>query len=116
MTLDAEQVVRQLRRGDDSDITEIVSRGDRLVGPWRNNLADEFAIFAYVSGGILPCGVRDSGQVVGMSRPRQEEVNRPLVEVSTDAIDPPMRRRVRRRESSEGRRDPMETAVQGGKQ
>ena len=95
MNLDAEQVVRQLRRGEDSDLVEIVFRCDRPVGSRRNDLTDEFTIFA---------------------NPRLEEVDFLLVEVSTDAIDPPVRKLVRRRERSEGRWDPTEAADQGEQQ
>ncbi len=100
MNFDAGEIARQLRLGEDSDweFKEIVFRGDRPVGPRRNDLADEIAAFANASGGVLLCGVRDSGEVVGMSRPRLDEVDRLLVEVSTDAIDPPVRIRVLRRE------------------
>lgn len=98
MNLEADRIARQLRLGEDSDweFEEFVFRGDRPIGPRRNDLADEIAAFANGSGGVLLCGVRDSGEVVGMSRPRLDEVGRLLVEVSTDAIAPPVRIRARR--------------------
>lgn len=100
MNLEPDRIARQLRLGEDSEweFKEIVFRGDRPVGPRRNDLADEIAAFANGGGGLLLCGVRDSGEIVGMSRPRLDEVDRLLVELSTDAIDPPVRIRVLRRE------------------
>ena len=96
---------RQLRLGEDGawEFKEIEFRGNRPVGPGRDDLADEIAAFANADGGVLLCGVTDAGDVQGMSRERMDELERLLVEVCTDAIKPPLRPAVLRRELEEGR-------------
>ena len=47
--------------------------------PRRDDLADELAAFANTDGGgVLLCGVTDSGDVQGMSREQMDELERTL--------------------------------------
>ena len=109
---------RQLRLGEDSawEFKEIEFRGNRPVGPGRDDLADEIAAFANADGGVLLCGVTDTGGVPGMSRERMDELERLLVEVCTDAIKPPLRPAVFRKEMEEGRPFLMVEAPRGHSQ
>ena len=105
MSYSVEDIVRQLRLGEDShwEFKRIEFRGDRPVGPARNDLADEIAAFANAEGGILLCGVTDAGEVQGMSRGQMNEMERLLVEVCADAIKPSIRPVVLRKEVEEGK-------------
>ena len=58
--------------------------------------------FANTDGGVVLCGVTDSGDVQGMSREQMDALERLLVEVCTDMITPPIRPVVLRRETEEG--------------
>lgn len=106
---------RQLRLDEDSawEFKEIAFKGNRPVGPGRDDLADEIAAFANADGGVLLCGVTDAGGIPGMSRERMDELERLLVEVCTDAIKPPLRPAVFRKEMEEGRPFLMVEAPRG---
>ena len=54
-------------------------------------MADEIAAFANSRGGTLLCGVNDDGTLHGMSREQTVELDRLFVEISTNAIKPPIR-------------------------
>ena len=105
MSFSDEEIRRQLRLGEDSrwEFKEIrFTVGNVPKEPSRDDFADEIAAFANTEGGVLLCGVTDSGDVVGMSREQMDELERLLVEVCTDTIKPPIRLVVLRRESDEG--------------
>ena len=104
MSFSDEEIRRQLRLGEDSrwEFKEIRFAGNSPKEPSRDDLADEIAAFANTEGGVLLCGVTDAGEVCGMSREQMDELERLLVEVCTDAIKPPIRPVVLRRELDEG--------------
>ena len=95
-----EHVRRQLRLGEDGrwEFKQIRFRGNKPVSPSRNDLADEIGAFANASGGILLCGVTDFGEIQGMSREKLVALDKLLVEVCTDSIDPPLRIQVHHKE------------------
>ena len=99
-----EDIRSQMRLGEDShwEFKEIEFAGDVPRSPRRGDLADELAAFANADGGVVLCGVTDSGDVQGMSRERMDALERLLVEVCTDMITPPIRPIVLRRETEEG--------------
>ncbi len=88
-----EDIRRQLRLGEDSgwEFKEIEFRGETPTSPRRDDLADELGAFANSGGGIVLCGVADDGTIQGMSREQMAALDRLVVEVSTDALDPPLR-------------------------
>ena len=90
MTYSEEDILRQLRLGEDSrwEFKQIEFRGNRPVGPRRDDLADELAAFANASGGVMLCGVTDAGEVQGLSRQQLDALERSLVETCTDSIKP----------------------------
>ena len=94
-----EQIIRQLRLGEDShwEFKQIEFSGNRPVNPRRDDLADEIAALANTDGGTLLCGVTDEGEVQGLSRERMEELERLVVDICIDAIKPPVRPTILRR-------------------
>ncbi len=99
MILD-EDIRRQLRLGENSrwEFKLMEFRDDVPVSPRRDDLADELGAFANADGGVVLCGVADDGTVQGMSREQMVALDRLLVEVSTDALEPPLRVDVHHRE------------------
>ena len=79
--------------GEDSqwEFKQIEFRGDRPTSPRKDDLADELGAFGNADGGIMLCGVSDEGTIQGMSRGQMAALDRLLVEVSTDALEPPLR-------------------------
>ena len=100
MTFLDEDIRQQLRLGEDSlwEFKQIEFNGDTPVSPRREDLADEIGAFANASGGVLLCGVADDGRIQGMSRDQMAALDRLLVEVCTDAIEPSLRIDVHHRE------------------
>ena len=105
MNYSAEDISRRLRLGEDSgwEFKQIEFIGNRPKSPRRGDLADEIAAFANTDGGVLLCGVTDRGGVQGMSRAQMDELERLLVDVCTDAIKPPVRPLILRRELEAGK-------------
>ena len=95
-----DDIFRQLRLGEDGrwEFKQTEFRGDKPVSPGRDDLADELGAFANANGGILLCGVTDSGEIQGMSREQLVALDRLLVEIGTDALDPPLRIQVHHKE------------------
>lgn len=104
MNFSDEEIGRQMRLGEDSrwEFKEIEFAGDVPRSPRRGDIADELAAFANADGGVVLCGVTDSGDVQGMSREQMDALERLLVEVCTDMITPPIRPIVLRRETDKG--------------
>ena len=100
-----DEIARRLRLGEDGgwEFQEIAFAGDRPRSPRRDDLADEIAAFANTGGGVLLCGVTDAGAVQGMSRAQMDALERLVVEVCADAVRPPVRAGIFRRELEEGR-------------
>ena len=106
MTYSDEDIVLQLQLGEDSrwEFKEIVFSGTRPRSPSRNDLADEIAAFANAEGGVLLCGVTDTGGVQDLSREQLVAIDAFLVEVSTDSIKPAVRIRTQHRQTPDGKR------------
>ena len=95
-----EDIRRQLRLGEDSqwEFKRIEFRGNTPTSPRRDDFADELGAFGNANGGTMLCGVSDDGTIQGMSREQMAALNHLLVEVSTDALEPPLRIDVQHRE------------------
>ncbi len=91
---------QRLRLGEDSgwEFKQIEFSGDHPTSPQPDDLADEMAAFANANGGTLLCGVSDAGAIQGMSPEQMAALDRRLVEVSTDKIEPSLRIHVHHRE------------------
>ena len=100
MTVRDEDIRQQLRLGEDSrwEFKEVEFSGNTPISPRRDDLADELAAFANAEGGVLLCGVSDDGTILGMPREQMAALDHLLVELSTDAIEPPLRIDVHHRE------------------
>lgn len=98
-----QEIARQLHLGEDSqwEFKQIEFSGSRPKSPNRDDLADEIAAFANTDGGVLLCGVTDTGKIQGMSREQMDELERLLVDICTDAIKPPIRPTILRRSIEE---------------
>ena len=105
MNFSDEEIKRQIRLGEDNrwEFKEIVFAENKPRSPSRNDLADEFAAFANTDGGVVLCGVTDSGDVQGLSREQMDELERLLTEICTDTIKPSIRPAIFRREIEEGK-------------
>ena len=105
MPVGTDDVRRQLRLGEDSrwEFKQIEFRGDRPVGPRRDDLADELAAFANARGGVLVCGVSDDGEVQGMSRAQMNALDRILSDACADSIKPPIDVEITRHELADGK-------------
>ena len=92
MTIGDEDIRQRLQLGEDSrwEFRQIEFSGERPTGPRREDLADEMTAFANANGGVLFCGVTDEGQIQGMSSKQMEALDKMLVELSTDAVIPPV--------------------------
>ncbi len=90
MNFSDEDIKRQMRLGEDShwEFKEIEFAGNVPRSPRRDDIADELAAFANTDGGVVLCGITDSGDVQGMSREQMDVLERLLVEVCTDMITP----------------------------
>ena len=93
MNVSDTEIQQRLRLGEDSawEFKQIEFTGDRPTSPRREDLADEMAAFANANGGVLLCGVTDGGQIQGMSQEQMAALDRLLVEVSTDSVEPALR-------------------------
>ena len=118
MNFSDEEIKRQIRLGEDShwEFKEIVFAENVPKSPRRDDLADEIAAFANTDGGVLLCGVTDSGDVQGMSRGQMDALERLLTEVCTDKINPPIRPIIVRREIEEDKPFLLVQVVQGDTQ
>ena len=105
MTFDDEEIMRQLRAGEDSgwEFKQVEFRGDRPSSPRRDDWADEITAFANVDGGVMLCGVTDQGDLEGMSRQQIVNLDALLVEICRDSIKPPARIRTGHRELAGGK-------------
>ncbi len=105
MNFSDEEIKRHIRLGEDNrwEFKEIVFTENKPRSPSRNDLADEFAAFANTDGGVVLCGVTDSGDVQGLSREQMDELERLLTEICTDTIKPSIRPAIFRREIEEGK-------------
>ena len=98
MNYGTEDIVRQLRLGEDSrwEFKEIAFRGDRPHSSKRDSLANELAAFANGHGGVLLCGVTDAGEVQGMTREQLDATERLIFQICADSILPAIEIDVRR--------------------
>lgn len=105
MNFSDEEIKCHMRLGEDSHwkFKETVFSGNKLKSPNRDYLADELAAFANTDGGVLLCGVTDSGDIQGLSREQMDELEMSVVQICTDAIKPPIRPTILRREIEQGK-------------
>ncbi len=100
MNITDSDVRRRLQLGEDSrwEFKQIEFINDHPKSPSRDDFADEMTAFANTKGGILLCGVSDSGELQGMTPKQASALSRMLVEVSTDTVKPAIRIHIEKRE------------------
>ena len=79
------------------ELKQIEFKGNSPVSPKCDDLADELIAFANAKGGYMLCGVTDTGDIQGMSRPQLQALTELLGELSTDTIEPSLRIDVQQR-------------------
>ena len=82
-----------MRLAEDSllELKTLRFRGDRIIGPSRNDLADEISAFANTRGGVILMGVDDkTREIVGIPNDRTQDVDRYIFEICEDSITPPV--------------------------
>ncbi len=87
-----DELLARIRMGEDSvfEMKAVHFRGDKLVGPRRDELADEIAAFANSHSGVLLLGVEDkTGKIEGIPPERLRTVEALVREVLHDSIEPP---------------------------
>ena len=106
MTYSDAEVNSHLQLGEDGywEFKQVVFKGNRPTEPRRDSWADEITAFANASGGVLLCGVTDTGDVEGMSREQMDALETLIVEVCSDSIHPPVRAGILRRTAPNGGR------------
>ena len=94
-----EELLSRLQTGEDGEweFKEVRFRTTRLEAPKRNDIADEIAAYANSQGGVVVFGVSDRGDVQGMTREQMDALDRVVVEVCTQSIEPPLAVQLHRR-------------------
>ncbi len=90
-----------IRLGEDGglELKEVHFKGQRVEGPKRTELADEFAAFANSRGGLVVLGVDDkTRRVTGIPQDRLDAVEDLVREVCNDSIKPPLEAGIYRHE------------------
>ncbi len=88
-----DDLLRKIRLGEDTslELKAVVFRGDRVVQPRRDHLADEIAGMANTHDGVLVLGVDDkTREVLGIPVERLEAVERYVFEICNESIQPPV--------------------------
>ena len=88
-----EELLKKIRLVEDSllELKTLRFREDRIIGPSRNDLADEISAFANTRGGVILIGVDDkTREIVGIPDERTQDVDRYIFEICEDSINPPV--------------------------
>ena len=106
MSYSDDDILRQLELAEDSrwEFKQIGFSGAEPKTPSRDDLADEIAAFANARGGVLLCGVTDTGIVQDFSRDQLVALDTLLVNLCTDSIKPPVRVHIEHRQLPNGKR------------
>ena len=107
MPIDTPRLWEQVALGEDTDLElkEARFRGSRVVGPRRDDLADELAAFANAGGGRVVLGVSDNRQPQSLGPPELDALANLVTEICSDSVKPPLDfsiRRVRAPEPADG--------------
>jgi ATP-dependent DNA helicase RecG len=87
------ELLEKIRLGEDSflELKEVRFSGDKVVGPRRDELANELASFANAKGGVCLLGVDDrSKEIIGIPINHLDVAETFVREVLNDAIQPPL--------------------------
>ena len=79
------ELIEKIMLGEDSTIEF------KREMPRRDRMAEEIAAFANDEGGVLLIGVDDYSEIVGLELQELERVEKTVVEICEDSIEPPIR-------------------------
>ena len=90
MPWDSERLLRQLALGEDSrvELEQVELSGERVAAPRRETIANELAAFGNTVGGTMIFGVTDAGELQRLERGQIDALEKFVVEVCSDSIDP----------------------------
>ena len=83
----------KIRLGEDSllELKEVRMSGNRILGPDRNDLADELSAFGNSRGGVCVLGVEDkTREVLGIAIEHLDRVETLVRDICNDSIKPPL--------------------------
>ena len=92
MSINASRLWQQVSLGEDTELElkEVRFRGDRVVGPRRDDLADGLAALANGRGGRLVLGVTDQRQPQRLDSGQLDALADLVTEVCSDSVKPPL--------------------------
>lgn len=88
-----EELLAKIRMGEDSllELKAVRFQGERVVGPSRDDLADELAAMANSAGGVILFGVDDKSlEIEGIALARLSAVEAYVREICNDSVRPPL--------------------------
>lgn len=87
------ELTNKIRLGEDSTIEfkSVRCKGDKIVGPKRDDLADELAAMANTADAVCVLGIDDKTRAVeGIPSARLDDVERLIFELCRDSVKPPL--------------------------
>ncbi|MFA5509043.1 MAG: ATP-binding protein [Vulcanimicrobiota bacterium] len=98
MNISVEKLLEKIRLGEDTflELKEVRFAGDNVSAPGRKELADELAALANGRGGMCLLGVSDQREILGIPIERLDLVERRVLEICRDSIQPPLQPIVQR--------------------
>ncbi len=92
MEIEAARLWQQVTLGEDTDLElkEARFRGDRVVGPRRDDLADGLAALANGRGGRLVLGVTDDRRPQGLDTAQLDALADLVTEICSASVKPPL--------------------------
>jgi predicted HTH transcriptional regulator len=88
-----EELLDKIQLGEDSvlELKSLRFRGSKIVGPTRENLADELAAFANANDGVLLLGVDDkTREIEGIPIDKLDAAENYAREICNDSVNPPL--------------------------
>ena len=104
------ELLQQIALGEDSvlELKRVEFRGDKVVGPHRDGMADELAAMANTASGIVVLGVDDeSREICGVPREKLDLLEGWIRSLCNDSIDPPLDCVIRKLLVPDGRGEPQ---------
>lgn len=86
-------LLKQIALGEDSvfELKSVEIRGNKVIGPHKDSMADELAAMANTATGIIILGVDDkSKEIHGIPLEKLDIVESWLLSICSDSIDPPL--------------------------
>ncbi len=88
-----EELLDKIHLGEDSvlELKSLRFRGSKIIGPTRENLADELAAFANANDGVLLLGVDDkTREIEGIPIDKLDAAENYVREICNDSVNPPL--------------------------